>query len=295
MKLKAVVDVELQTSLAEKLPHGKWIGHYYLTFCPFHDNTHTPAFFVYPDQYKCLGCGAWGNLQVLEKKLAGVAIRYVEGVIQEVNEHPDWIGWKKRYGSYKNAAIYAYNTAQEYPCLLRYLTEQRNIQIDDGYIGYIDGWLSFPVFNQDGDMVDWVVRSTPSIETTIKYSLRPRINSKEGFILYSNDWDRIEQSHEVYVPYGILDMHSLHNIGLPCATGLTGKTFNVDWFKDIRKKIYLIPDKGEEEDAHKLAHKLGWRARVLTLDFPEDTKDEMDVYSKYGKQSLLELIKEKVT
>ena len=43
----------------------------------------------------------------------------------------------------------------------------------------------------------------------------------------------------------------------------------------------LIPDKGEEEDGHKLAAKLGWRGRVAKCHWPDDEKDINGVWQKY--------------
>ena len=40
------------------------VGRSYLGFCPFHTNTRTPAFTVYPDtqSYHCFGCKASGTV-----------------------------------------------------------------------------------------------------------------------------------------------------------------------------------------------------------------------------------------
>lgn len=295
MKLtKSAGDVELQHELALQLPNGHWIGHYYLGYCPIHDNHNTPAFFLYPDGYRCLGCGAWGSLNRLKSVLSGIPIRYSEGRELEINEKPLWSTWLKEYGSYEGIAQHAYQTGKEYPVLLRYLVERKvECIIEQSYVGYIDGWLTFPVFNKQGKMVDIVVRATPSVETKSKYVVRPRKNSNEGFILYANDWVRIMNSKELYVPFGILDMNVLSFLGYPSATGMTGHSYKPSWFDGIRKRIYIIPDRGEEKSAHELQQLLGWRARVLELDYPDNTKDPTDIYVGLGSKILIELIEEK--
>jgi hypothetical protein len=63
-------------------------------------------------------------------------------------------------------------------------------------------------------------------------------------------------------------------------------------FDKIRKKIYIIPD-GDGKDYHdavKLATSLGWRGKLLTLDYPEGTKDCNDVYIRNGLDSLRTLV-----
>jgi len=295
MKLQAKANTDLQKELAEQLEKVTWHSYYFSCLCPFHDNRDTPACFVYPDGYRCASCNAHGTLEFLKHKLSGSRIRYREGVTEVVSEKPEFDKWKRRYGSYEKAAAQAYETAQEYPILLDYLVERGFSDIlTEGRIGYLDGWISFPVFNREGAMVDWVVRSTPTLETNVKYAVRPRKNSHEGFMLYSADWDMIEESTGVYIPFGILDMWALHLLGLPTATGLTGKTYNIKWFSEIRKFIYLIPDLNEEEDAHRFVQKLDWRGSVFELNYPDGCKDVADILKQQGKEGLKSFLLEEV-
>jgi hypothetical protein len=146
------------------------------------------------------------------------------------------------------------------------------------------------VISPDGQFVDWVLRATPAIQTNSKYVCRPRKNKQEGFQLYSSDWQRIEESNAVYVPFGLLDMWTLDMCGLATATGLTGKTYQPPWFDGIRKKIYLIPDVGEEDAAHRLKRRLGWRAEVLELEYPDGCKDCNDILMKHDVLEVTKVI-----
>ena len=286
MKLLQKEDVELQRELSDMLDKVSWHGDYYSCLCVFHDNRDTPAMMVYPDGFSCKSCGEFGSLNKLRAKLNGTVIRYREGLEQEEQEKPKWTEWQKKYNNWAHAAEKAYLTGQKYPVLMKYIKDRGFSDIiQEGRIGYIDGWISFPIFDRSGEMVDWVVRSTPTLETNIKYAVRPRFRG-EKYGLYASDWDRIEDSDNIYIPFGILDMWALHMLGLPSATGIVGKSYILRWFDNIRKPIYLIPDLGEEDAAYKFKQQLGWRGNVLILNFPEGTKDCADILLKYGAERL---------
>ena len=53
--------------IAEVLDYSHRYGHYVSGLCPFHDD-HKPSFFVYPDSYICLSCGAHGKSSTLLEK-----------------------------------------------------------------------------------------------------------------------------------------------------------------------------------------------------------------------------------
>lgn len=292
MKFKSANNPALQERLADKLEGVTWHGsHYYTCRCPSHFSTPVRnSLFVYPDGYRCASCGIFGSLNKLEKLLAGIKVGFKDEEEIVINELPKWLEYKKEHGSYKAAAKYAYKTGKEYPMLMKYM-KQRGLEdvVEFGGVGYIDGWLSFPVFDDMDNFVDWVLRATPSVQTTSKYVVRPRKNRSEGFRLYVADWYKFIDEDEIYVPFGILDMWTLYLCGLSTATGMTGKTYNPSWFDDVRKKIYLIPDAGEEDSAYKLKANLGWRAQVLRLDY-ETGKDPNDLLQLGG----IQLVKEKI-
>jgi len=43
-------------------------------------------------------------------------------------------------------------------------------------------------------------------------------------------------------------------------------------FNDIRKKIIIVPDQGEESSAHQLARQLGWRGFVKRINYLMELK-----------------------
>jgi hypothetical protein len=57
----------------------------------------------------------------------------------------------------------------------------------------------------------------------------------------------------------------------------TGKRLNPQALDNIRKRIIIIPDNGEEKEAQVIASKLGWRGHVLRLQYPVGCKDINDL------------------
>jgi DNA primase len=103
-------------------------------------------------------------------------------------------------------------------------------------------------------------------------------------------WSKVNDAETVYVVYGIIDSISLHLAGLPVVTGVTGKSLNPELLKSLRKRFVIVPDDGEEKEAHGLANKLGWRARVKRLNYESGCKDPDDMRTHFGKEYLLHAI-----
>jgi len=293
MKVIPKQNKALQETVANRLNGVQWHGHYFTSVCPFHHSIPVRAsMFVYPDGYRCASCSAYGTLDYLNKSLNGLRVSHIT-TEEVVDEKPEWSKYLKEHGSYRAAATHAYRIIQEFPVLGNYFADRGlgNI-IKAGKVGYIDGWYSFPIFDEDNNFVDWVLRASQHKTTTTKYAVRPRLNKRDVFSLYAADWDLVNSSNELYVPFGMLDMWTLHLCGFPAATGLLGKSHKSEWFDGIRKPIYLIPDLGEESEAYKFAKQLGWRGRVLRLAYPKYCKDPNDILKMYGKDEVILKIQE---
>lgn len=288
---------DLYLDLSMRLDKVHHYRGYFCCLCIFHSNTDTPALFVYESgDYRCASCGAWGSLGRLAHKLSGAKTRYIEETNEPTEIAIPFDKWR-RIG-YSEVALRAGHRVQEYPILLHYLTVERrlpqdmvDLMVNIGCIGYSDGFITFPVFNPDGIFTDFVVRSTNTVECGSRYAVRPRKNKNEGFILYSSDWERIDNSDTVYIPFGVLDMHAVYYAGFASATGLNGKSYNTEWFKDIHQNIVLIPDDHEEGDAWKFKRRLGWRCSVLELPYEDGEKDSTDILVNRGVDTLRSLIK----
>jgi hypothetical protein len=159
--------------------------------------------------------------------------------------------------------------------------------VDEGHLGFIDGWITFPVFDSRNSLCDIVVRSTSSHSNT-RYVVHPCVVGTRP--LYVPSWKRVNESPLVYVVYGLIDSISLHLAGLPVVTGITGKSLNADLLRPLGKRFVIIPDKGEEQEARLLANKLGWRCTVKQLKYEDGCKDPDDVRKTFGNEYLLNAI-----
>jgi len=276
--------------LSTNLSRVSWHGKYFSCTCPFHNDSQ-PSLMVYEDGFNCKACGERGSLEKLQNKIRGGNKPSVLDTVSSSNRTPSWQTWRTKYGDWHTLAVEAYKRAQQAPFLWNYVTNRRISQttVDKEMIGWVDRWITLPVFDEQGDFVDLVVRGTA--DSQIRYGIRPRVDNDTH--LYA-DWDMINKSSEVYVCFGIFDRLTLTQCGLAAATGISGKEINASLFDDIRKRIYVIPDFREEEDAISLVSQLGWRGKLLVPDYPVGCKDLNDILMKYGQDKVLEVLNDKV-
>lgn len=274
--------MSLYNSLLERM-EGRSYGHYFSTYCPW-DTHKTPALLVFQDgMVKCLSCNRIWSHEQLNKK---IGYHFIPTNIPESNYRllPKWRSWEEKYGSLESIVEYAHQSIKKHSRLQTYLKERRIYDfLDEGSLGYLDNWITFPVFDKQHRLVDIVVRSVQR-DTDVRYVVHP--NSSSTHPIYVPSWERLSSSGIVYVVYGIIDAISLHLAGFPSLTGVTGKSLSFELLKPLGKKLIIIPDKGEESDAHKLANRLGWRAKVKSISWPENTKDVDEIRRKYGDQVL---------
>lgn len=272
--------------LSEKLG-GKNYGHYIAANCLWH-NDENPSMLVFEDGFRCLSCGASGNLEKLLKRInyTDFEPKISGGKFYDFrNPFSRWL--------YQNSVVefcyQAYGNLKRWPDQACYL-KRRGIAhlIDDQKLGYKDGWYIFPVRDKRGEIITAVARAGETLQEykDVRYIL-PNDAPK---VLYIPSWDNVKNQSPVYVTFGILDALVLYSMGLASVSGLTGKNVPAELFDGIRKRIEVIPDFGEEEAANKLASHLGWRGNVRRLDYPEDCKDSADIFQKHGVNSLFSLV-----
>jgi len=276
--------------LLEKMNGIEYRG-YFMSCCVFHEDT-KPSLMVHENGFKCLSCGKKGRIEILARKVLN------ERKINEINElkykkHrpvlPEWAIWEKKFGDLNGIVEHAHKMLIKFPSYQFYFKKRLLMGFaKKGMFGFISGWCLFPVFRDDGKLLDVVVRSSRSDANT-RYVLRPDDSRKSPYI-YCPDWSRVERSSLVYVVFGIIDSWALYSIGLPVVTGTSGKSLNSERLEEMEKEFIIIPDKGEEKDAYLLANKLGWRGDVKLLKYPDGCKDSDDVRRKFGDEKLNELI-----
>lgn len=289
------VDDKLYNSLQEKLQGVHLYDGYFTAICPYHRSEPVrSSLFVYigGHDFKCRSCGKYGSLEALNAKLSGKLIGpSPDTVSSKTQARVPFMKWLRQYGSFESAANYAYKVAKNNDFLISFFAARKVSEcIRVGRFGWIDGYYSFPVYSQDGTFVDWVVRSSPSKKNIdSKYAVKPHEKGEPPH-LYCPSWERVENSNTVYVPFGILDSWTVYLAGLASITTITGQMINTSMFSDIRKHIVVIPDYNEEVSARKFVNELGWRGKLLLIDWPDGCKDLNDVHMKYGIEKVKELI-----
>lgn len=267
---------------------GRAYSNYFACFCPY-DEHKAPAMLVHDDGlFVCLSCGKKGTHAQLDKKIGShyIPSQRIDTVSRVL---PSWRKWEHAYGDLKGIVDEAHRQLNRHPQFQLYLKKRKiDDYIDEGCLGFLDRWITFPVFDINRQVVDIVVRTTSNKPET-RYVVAP---ADPGNLrpLYCPCWEKVKEASTVYVVYGLIDAISLHLAGLPCVTGITGKSLPAELLKPLNKKFVIVPDEGEESEAHRLANAVGWKARVKKLSYPEGTKDPDGIRRLFGNQSLLQLL-----
>lgn len=275
--------MSLYDSLQERLENVRCYSDYFMASCVFHSDRN-PSLMVHEDGFKCLSCNAKGSLNRLEQKI-GSHFRPSHNTVSNIL--PNWKRWEFEYGDLQGIAEHAHKTLKRYPQFQGYLKKRRiHEYIEKAFLGYCDGWLLVPVYDMAHNLVDIVCRAVNGKGGT-RYVIRPKNEIRPCFC---PNWKETLASDQIYVVYGIVDALGLAIMGLPVVTGMTGKSLNADLLLPLRKRFIILPDAGEEREAHKLANQLGWRAKVKELSYPTGTKDCAGVRELYGDEVLQDLL-----
>jgi DNA primase len=280
----SVTKISLE-DVADYLEDYKPYTGYSMSICPFHDD-HNPSMSIGEGGYKCKSCGAKGSLEKLYEHVSGRLV-----IHEKKTWNPSaliWDKWKDRFGSIPQIAKVAHNNLKQSPELAHYL-EVRKIdsEIKKLYLGYLDGWYLFPIRNEYDEIGGVVARASPTIQTKqVRYSVSKNCPVK----LYVPNWRSVLRADELYIPFGTVDAVTLQMCGYASLTGISGQELNASNLGRFRKRIWIIPDRGEERKALELQTQLGWRGQCLFLDYPDGMKDPNQVFVEYGKEKLEELI-----
>lgn len=259
--------------VSEYLDWAKPYGDYYAGLCPFHDD-HRPSLMVYEDYYHCKSCGARGTTESLLRKLKNQPPK------PQIHSsfHNPFTKWLK-LDPLPRALKIAFDTLEQNPsqrCYLRDRCIPDKVQTELG-IGYRDGWYTFPIRAESNKIVGAVAR-TGSTGDEAKY-ITP--SGQEPNLLYIPSWKYINQQAQIYLVFGILDTVSLYSLGIASISTTSGKRLDPSVLEQFRRRIIFIPDRGEEIAAMNIAKYLGWRGKLLKVDWPDGTKDVNDLLRKY--------------
>jgi hypothetical protein len=285
---------EIQAALAEKMEQVVWHGEYFSAICPFphhgHKESH-PSMLVFADGFNCRGCGKSGKLRYLLSQISKSSSLLETVKVSKPSILPKWRKWANKYGDIPSIADAGHRLLINIKGHGSFFRARKIDQfIKQGHFGWLDGWALFPVFDQDGKIIDIVVRATKGKGTT-KYV----VHADKGRMtpnIYVPNWKRVLEADTVYVVYGMIDAWALEEIGLPAITGTTGQSLSPLKLKPLQKKMIIIPDRYEEDAAYKLANQIGWRARVQRIKWPSEIKDCDEIRMKFGNEILRDCIQD---
>ena len=267
----------------DAIPEAKWHERYLVSTCisPEHDDRR-PSMMIYPDTYRCLSCGIWGKTSDLLNQLQSHSI-IPRPQPQTFARNPfnSWLRGGDLFYVLKNA----YQVLKKFPQQGKYL---RDRMLSDKLIrklkwGYKEGYYTIPILDMEGKPVGALARAGESIESA-RYFV-PK--NQDPNLVFSPDWEHVKESNEVYLTFGVFDSIAIHQCGKPAMSTTTGKMLHPSALQSFRKKINIMPDRGEEADAKRLANKLGWRGRVVTYKYPYGLKDASDLHNAGLLQGIL--------
>jgi len=264
-------DQEILDGLVDVLDYCHRYENYLLARCPFHQDNR-PSFLVFPDKYRCLSCGVWGETSKLLAKIKPSAGSLLAPVT-EINFHNPWTKW------IRNSTLQKVLTLAWQYSPSKYLKD-RKIDADTQKklgIGILDNWITFPIRDVDGKVCGAVARAGEGNNSLAKY-VTP--HGQDANLLYAPSWKRCFSKDTIFVTFGIIDAITLYSMGYAAVSTTSGKRVHPSAFDTLRKKIVFIPDQNEEKDAMQIAAQLGWRGKVARLDYPVGTKDVNDWYQQ---------------
>lgn len=263
---------ELPDILLERLEGAHRYERYIAALCPFHADTR-PSFFVYPDKYWCSACGRHGTTESLVRKLEFIHPKVVyKGKFDASNP---WSIWLKKHDLNTILAAANLNLPVKY---LQDRNINRSIQ-SELRIGFIDNWITFPIIGYHHDIIGAIARKGEGNPSPSKYIIP---YDQDANMLYIPSLEYCNEQDRIFVTFGILDAVTIYAAGLAAISTTTGKKINPAAFNNLRKKLIILPDLGEEKEALKLASKLGWRGSVFQIHFPDLAKDVNDLIWKCG-------------
>jgi len=247
---------------------------YILMKCVWHDDEKS-SLLVYPDGWwHCLGeCQTSGPNEWLYAELLSSG-----SVRRPAADTPR--GYSPRVPSEPDQQLEFVHTAHQTlkrNSSFRWYADQRGIggRVETCELGWHEGWLVIPAYSDKRDLVGIILRSGPQAQKMT--GLRFTQPTGQRALMYCPDWSLMSRADMIYVVFGMIDALTLSELRLPVVTTTGGaKSFKAKWLEEWRKPIMVVPDAGEEPQAHHLLKNLGWRGRLKKLKYPKNYSDPND-------------------
>lgn len=244
---------------------------YYSALCVFHPDR-KPSMLVYKDGwFRCLSCGRSGDLYMLDRRLSG----WSPPSHLHSTETTDWNapGFKADPVQFVDEAhkiLTRYCESLSWYLRIRKLEDR----IDGQKLGWHNGWYVIPTYSSDDQLTGYVLRAGQHVQeaTGARYVTRSTAS------LYVPDWYLFRTGKFVVVTFGILDALTLVSLRIPAASTMWGTTLRLEDFDEVRKPIIFFPDQAEELRAVSYYRKLGWRGRLVRMNWPDGAKDVNDLH-----------------
>lgn len=253
-----------------ELLHAKPYGHYAIARCPFHEDR-KPSFMVFEDgRFLCLSesCGITGDHKYLLRKLqTGISFH------NPLEEKPVRLPRVEVTETFVHSAN---RTLTLRPQRAEYLRVRGVAEmIGPAQLGWYDGWITMPLRSASGELTGMVLRADAyTQERTGLRFFQPKGQEPQPYI---PDWGSFLKADSIMVVFGMFDALTLALMGYPAMTSAGGaRSFDARWLDGYGRKVYLIPDKGEEQVVADLVSDLGWRGNVIYLHYPDGCKDPND-------------------
>lgn len=255
---------------------------YYAALCPFHPDSH-PSLLVFKDGwFSCRACNKRGTWKTLWNKLNGMEVQ-IRPEAKTNWKGPDLEGLDPHELAYRaNDDLMNFDTFGWY-------LEMRGLKnrIEQQMLGYWNGWYTIPMFDRYREFQNVAFRAAPHVQQTsgMRYWCRG------APVLYVPDWKLVRESKYILITYGLLDALTLTEMRYPAGSPSNGKdSFNTEWMNDLRVMTYIVPDQDEEESARRHAKELGWRGKVILMDWHDGLKDINDLYLHDRKELEVQLL-----
>jgi len=263
--------MENLSKIIARLDRVKEYERYYSALCVFHPDKQ-PSMLVYKDGwFRCLSCGRSGDLYMLDRKLRGWSPPSHDHGAEAVSGIAP--------GKFSDPVVFvddAHKILSKYCESLGWYLRLRKLEgrIDGQKLGWHNGWYVIPTYSDEDALTGYVLRAGQHIQE----STGARYVSRSTASLYVPDWYLFRTGKFIVVTFGILDALTLTELRIPACSTMWGTTMKLNDFDQVRKPVLFYPDQGEEIKATEYYRKLGWRGRLVRMDWPDDCKDVNDLH-----------------